>query len=106
MHGKRRMTSEGMAALSRRLRTWISTAWGWVRNCDPRPAKRLKLCETLPLGEHRFLAVVEFGPSRFLVGGTSSSLVLLSHLENATEPQATPAWQARVPIPHRREETC
>jgi flagellar biogenesis protein FliO len=34
----------------------------------------------LPLGERRFVAVVEFDRSRFLVGGTPSSLVLLSRL--------------------------
>jgi flagellar biogenesis protein FliO len=34
----------------------------------------------LPLGERRFVAVVEFERSRFLVGGTTSSLVLLARL--------------------------
>lgn len=42
--------------------------------------KRLRLCESLPLGERRFVAVVEFDAARFLVGGTPSSLVLLSRL--------------------------
>ena len=45
-----------------------------------RAPKRLRLCESLPLGERRFVAVVEFEASRFLVGGTASSLVLLSRL--------------------------
>jgi flagellar biogenesis protein FliO len=42
--------------------------------------RRLRLCESLPLGERRFVAVIEFEESRFLVGGTSSSLVLLANL--------------------------
>jgi flagellar biogenesis protein FliO len=42
--------------------------------------RRLRLCESLPLGERRFVAVIEFEESRFLVGGTSSSLVLLADL--------------------------
>jgi flagellar biogenesis protein FliO len=45
----------------------------------------LRLCETLPLGERRFVAVIEFEESRFLLGGTSSSLVLLSRLDRARE---------------------
>jgi flagellar biogenesis protein FliO len=45
-----------------------------------RTPKRLRLCESLPLGERRFVAVVEFEAARFLVGGTASSLVLLSRL--------------------------
>lgn len=47
-----------------------------------RPDRRLRLAETLALGERRFVAVVEFERSRFLVGGTSASLVLLARLED------------------------
>jgi len=58
-------------------------AAGWWRSISrlrrSRP-KRLRLCESLPLGEHRFVAVVEFEQSRYLIGGTQGSLVLLSSL--------------------------
>jgi hypothetical protein len=57
-------------ALGKRILQW--------RRGQPR---RLRLCESLPLGERRFVAVVEFEQSRFLVGGTASSLVLLARLE-------------------------
>ncbi len=57
-----------------------------------RAPKRLRLCESLPLGERRFVAVVEFEATRFLVGGTASSLVLLSRLPDggklAVEPES------------------
>jgi flagellar biogenesis protein FliO len=43
--------------------------------------RRLRLCESLGLGDRRFVAVVEFDQARFLVGGTSSSLVLLAKLD-------------------------
>jgi flagellar biogenesis protein FliO len=52
-----------------------------VRGVGCRPARRLRLCESLGLGDRRFVAVVEFDQARFLVGGTSSSLVLLAKLE-------------------------
>jgi hypothetical protein len=35
------------------------------------------------LGERRFVAVVEFERSRFLIGGTPGSLVLLAPLQNS-----------------------
>jgi flagellar biogenesis protein FliO len=53
-----------------------------------RQPKRLRLCESLPLGERRFVAVVEFERSRFLIGGTQGSLVLLAPLRGADETTA------------------
>jgi len=47
-----------------------------------RSPRRLRLCETLPLGDRRFVAVVEFEGARFLLGGTATTLVLLSRLEH------------------------
>ena len=52
-----------------------------------RAPRRLRLCETLALGERRFVAVLEFEQTRFLLGGTASSLVVLARLEG---PQAPP----------------
>jgi len=57
-------------------RTW----WRRVLELSRRPPRRLRLAEHLSLGERRFVAVVEFDGSRFLVGGTSASLVLLAQL--------------------------
>jgi flagellar biogenesis protein FliO len=64
----------------RRLRLW----WERFRRFSRRAPRRLRLCESLPLGERRFVAVVEFERSRFLVGGTTSSLVLLARLGTGT----------------------
>jgi flagellar biogenesis protein FliO len=62
------------------LRKKVGELWRRALHLQ-RPPRRLRLCETLPLGERRFVAVIEFEQSRFLLGGTSSSLVLLSRLE-------------------------
>jgi flagellar biogenesis protein FliO len=51
-----------------------------------RPPRALRLCESLALGERRFVAVVQFGRQRFLVGGTAASLSLLAELP-AAEPE-------------------
>jgi len=60
------------------------TWWQRIVRLSRRPPRRLRLCESLPLGERRFVAVVEFEQSRFLVGGTSASLLLLARLDDAT----------------------
>jgi len=60
---------------SRNWRRLLSLARG------TRPVKRLRLSETLQLGERRFLAVVEFERQRFLIGGTANSIAMLSELK-------------------------
>lgn len=57
--------------------------WERLLRFSRRHPRRLRLCESLPLGDRRFVAVVEFDSARFLVGGTPSSLVLLSQLADA-----------------------
>ena len=56
--------------------------WRTMKYIGKKRPRDLHLCESLPLGERRFIAVVEFEGSRFLVGGTSTSLVLLTKLES------------------------
>ncbi len=56
-----------------------------------RPPRRLRLCESLGLGERRFVAVIEFERRRFLVGGTAQSLVLLARLDEVERDEAEPA---------------
>jgi len=58
-----------------------------------RSARRLRLSETLSLGEKRFLAVVQFQQQEFLVGGTGTSIALLARL-NA--PKLTPGPQTEL----------
>lgn len=56
-----------------------------------RRPRRLRVCETLSLGERRFLAVIEFDRQEFLLAGTGNSLELLGRLQGGkvvTEPCA------------------
>ncbi len=68
----------------------LKTLWQWVqRAVKPRRVPRLRVCETLSLGERRFLAVIEFDRQEFLVGGSGNSLELLARLREGavlTEP--------------------
>jgi flagellar biogenesis protein FliO len=63
----------------------VGVLWERILRFSRRAPRQLRLCESLPLGERRFVAVVEFERARFLVGGTSASLVLLARLGNGDE---------------------
>ena len=84
----------------------IIALWKRILRLSGRTPRRLRLCESLPLGERRFVAVVEFEASRFLVGGTPSSLVLLSRLSDAgerTEDEHEPAsWKTATALTMKR----
>ncbi|MGO9271849.1 MAG: flagellar biosynthetic protein FliO [Terriglobia bacterium] len=48
----------------------------------------MRLCETLSLGDRRFLAVVVVEEQRFLVGGAGNSIALLAQLPGSAAPGA------------------
>jgi len=79
------------SALVRGLKTLFS-GWGLP------PQRRLRLCENLQLGDHRFLSVVEFGQQKFLVGGTANSLAKLAVLRSnpvcKTHDEDVPVWKS------------
>jgi flagellar biogenesis protein FliO len=79
-------TAQTLHASAGGLRERSLGLWERIKRLVRREPRRLRLCESLPLGERRFVAVVEFDAARFLVGGTASSLVLLSRLEDAGGP--------------------
>jgi flagellar biogenesis protein FliO len=61
-------------------------AW-WLRLWRAVPAmriskapKRLRLCESVSLGEKRVVAVIQYETQKFLVGGSASSVSLLARL--------------------------
>jgi flagellar biogenesis protein FliO len=63
----------------------LKNIWQWTRRAvKARKTRRLRVCETLSLGERRFLAVIEFDRQEFLVGGTGNSLTLLARLQEGT----------------------
>lgn len=71
---------------------FVARALRWWRRIVPLPwraPRRLHLCENLPLGDRRFVALVECEGSRFLLGGTSTSLVLLARLEGQNQTART-----------------
>jgi flagellar biogenesis protein FliO len=94
------------------FRTRLFALWKLVQRFSRRTPRSLRLCESLPLGERRFVAVVEFEEARFLVGGTASSMVLLSRLGDARERAQAEGEPGKavnsvmIASTKRRQETC
>jgi flagellar biogenesis protein FliO len=65
-----------------KVRSFLGRALSSVR--FRRNARRLRLCETLSLGEKRFIAVVKCDRQTFLLAGTPSSISVLQRLEEAS----------------------
>lgn len=80
--------------------------WKRVLRLSRRAPKRLRLCESLALGERRFVAVVEFEQARFLLGGTPSSLVLLSRLQDGGSRAENESGEAAAAAGKPRGEIC
>jgi hypothetical protein len=66
---------------------WLSGAWNWTlkRVGSRQSTKRLRVCESVSLGEKRFVAVIEVDGEQFLVGGASSSVATLARLAPSQE---------------------
>ena len=77
----------------------LKNLWQGVRRAiKSRKVRRLRVCETLSLGDRRFVAVIEFDRQEFLVGGSGNSLELLARLHEGrviAEPSAP--RESRVP---------
>ena len=92
------MAAQALPLSLNALRTGLRILWERAVKISRRPEKRLRLCESLPLGERRFVAVVEFEAERFLVGGTPSSMVLLSRLADCRRQEDGPAPEATLKV--------
>ncbi|MGH9507416.1 MAG: flagellar biosynthetic protein FliO [Terriglobales bacterium] len=55
-----------------------------------RPRRELRMAEMLTLSEKRFLAVVRYGETQFLIGGAQNSIALLSRIEPPPAPTGHP----------------
>lgn len=65
----------------------LARAWGWLQKQNAFSGKKqLRVCETVSLGEKRFVAVVQIDGQKFLIGGGSAGVSLLSELD--TEPES------------------
>jgi flagellar biogenesis protein FliO len=64
------------------MKSSFSRVWLWIKEqqTTANGTKRLRVSETVSLGEKRFVAVVEVDGEHFLVGGGPSSVSMLAQL--------------------------
>lgn len=84
--------------------TWGSALLKNFRSCGvwiaqrvktQRAEKRMRLCESVSLGDRRFVAVIQVDQERFLIGGSSTSVCMLTKLqpeERAGNSEARSEW--------------
>jgi flagellar biogenesis protein FliO len=58
-----------------------------ARHVKVRRAERLlQVCETLPLGDRRFLLLVQCDRRRYLIGAAAQAVILIDRLDERTDP--------------------
>lgn len=79
------------------VKPWWKHLLAWLRKQKlSRPARQLRVCETVSLGEKRFAAVLEYGGQRFLLCGAAQSVQLLTELRTPAFQETLAAQQAVV----------
>lgn len=64
-------------------------AWKWIsRTYRFSTAKRLRVAETVSLGEKQFVAILNVDGCDFLIGGGASGIALLAHMQKPIEHSA------------------
>jgi flagellar biogenesis protein FliO len=65
----------------------MQAAWHWLlsKHVARRSSRELRLVETLSLGEKRFVATIEAGGARYLIGATAGQLSLLTRLDDQVQ---------------------
>jgi len=74
------VTQNGLRREPLFLVIWARLSHWWRRASTHSKARRLRLSESLSLGEKRFVAVIEFESERFLIAGGSAGVNLLARL--------------------------
>lgn len=78
----------------------LNAALGWIgtQRATRLSSKRLRVLETVSLGEKRFAALLSVDGAEFLIGGSGSSVAMLASLDRSAGPAmfATTLQQAGV----------
>jgi hypothetical protein len=75
----------------------LTRAWSWLHSKYHYTAtKRMRVSETVSLGEKRFLALVNIEGREFLIGGAASNVSMLAQLEKNLEPAEAPRLEFGV----------
>lgn len=65
---------------------WWQRIWKALPQVSIRkPPRKLRLCESVSLGEKRVVAVIEYEAQKFLIGGSAHSVSLLARLGDSPD---------------------
>jgi hypothetical protein len=97
-NGDAESSFEGFAARLRALARFLSGGvhWVWKARLAHTGAKRMRVVETVTLGEKRFAAVLQVDGMQFLIGGGAGTVALLTTLPQIV-PQTAAASEAGGP---------
>jgi hypothetical protein len=71
--------------------------WFRARRVQSAQASKLRVSETIQLGDKRFVSVIHVDGQRFLIGGSSSSVALLTQLDSSESTFGETLRRARSP---------
>ena len=82
-----RVRHSPLSVVLKSLGSLLTQGWNWTqqRLKSPRTKKRLRVCESVSLGEKRVVAVIQIDGEQFLVGGSANSVSTLAHLKRSQE---------------------
>lgn len=83
----RSMSAEGEVSIPQSILDHGIAAWKWVvrKRTQQLATRRLRVAETVSLGEKRFVSIVHVDGTQFLLGGAAGSVSLLAVLETPQE---------------------
>lgn len=89
-----RRKKKAVAPIPPREQQWWQHVLFWLRSQKlSRPERKLRVCETVSLGDKRFAAVLEYRGQRFLLGGAAQSVQLLTELRGPAFQEALATQQ-------------
>ena len=73
-------------------------AWKWLahKRSMQLAAKRLRVAETIQLGEKRFVSILQVDGAQYLIGGAAGNVQLLAVLDKAQDAQSVLRENARA----------
>lgn len=77
---------------SKQAHDLLAKLFSWLRTrYAQRPVKKLRVSETVSLGEKRFVAILQVDDRKYLIGGGASNVALLASLDAQTPTITAPA---------------
>ena len=75
--------TSGLGPLAHTVVAHAATAWTWLerKRTQQLASRRLRVAETISLGEKRFVSIVQVDGAQFLIGGAAGSVSLLAVLD-------------------------